>query len=988
MLGAIARTLGGRPPVTSFERGLHDFSALLVQVTLVLTVSIFVLNALLHHPLFESLLFALAIAVGLTPQLLPAIVTISLSTGAQRMARKSVVVKRLVSIEDFGNIEILFTDKTGTLTEGRVEFTAALDLAGNPSLDVLRYGLLCNAAVASGEGALGGNPLDRALLDAPDRSRLKDEQIHQVAQLPFDYSRRRMAVLVEDASGKRTMVVKGAPESVLGCCVSVPVALSAALDAQFAAGGRVIAVATRDASGMRDIRPQDECDLTLAGLLVFTDPPKADAARSLRRLRDLKIEVKIVTGDNERVAQEVCAKLGLAVAGTLTGMQLDAMSDEQLIAALPHTTVFARIAPEQKSRIIRAQRSLGTDVGFLGDGVNDAVALHDADVGISVDTGADVAKDAADIVLLTKDLGILADGVVEGRRIFANTIKYVLMGTSSNFGNMVSTSGASLLIPFLPMLPSQILLNNLLYDTSELTIPTDNVDEELLQRPARWDMRLIRRFMLVFGPISSVFDFTIFGVMLWLFHAGEALFRSGFFVESFVTQTLVIFAIRTRRVPFWRSRPSLPLTATTLAACCVGAALPFSPLAGLFGFAPLPLGLFSAVMALILTVYFALVEIAKTFFYRSVLGAAPAALGRPRRTRIGASGESRRATRCDTAGPPMPPDPVQPSLAEPVHDVTRARAQPLETLFEPKSVAVIGATERASRVGRRVFENLTDGTFSGEVFAVNPAQRTVLGRPSYPSVGAIRAHVDVAIIITPAPSVPSVVEECVAAGVRGAIIISAGFREIGPAGVELERRIEKTVRASGIRVIGPNCFGVMSPGKGFNATFSRAPARPGSLGFASQSGALGSAILDWSLDQDFGFSRFVSVGSMLDVGWADILYYLGDDPQTKSIIAYMESVGDARSFMSAAREVALVKPIIVIKAGRSDARRGGRGVAYRRVDRQRRGARCRVLALRRAARRCHRRSVPHGRSARAPAAAARQTARDPDERRRSCGAGG
>ncbi len=267
----------------------------------------------------------------------------------------------------------------------------------------------------------------------------------------------------------------------------------------------------------------------------------------------------------------------------------------------------------------------------------------------------------------------------------------------------------------------------------------------------------------------------------------------------------------------------------------------------------------------------------------------------------------------------MPPDPVQPSLAEPVHDVTRVRAQPLETLFEPKSVAVIGATERAGRVGRRVFENLTDGTFSGDVFAVNPAQRTVLGRPSYPSVGAIRAHVDVAIIITPAPSVPSVVEECVAAGVRGAIIISAGFREIGPAGVELEQRIEKTVRASGIRVIGPNCFGVMSPGKGFNATFSRAPARPGSLGFASQSGALGSAILDWSLDQDFGFSRFVSVGSMLDVGWADILYYLGDDPQTKSIIAYMESVGDARSFMSAAREVALVKPIIVIKAGRSDA---------------------------------------------------------------------
>ncbi len=624
VLGSIARTLGGRPPVTSFERGLHDFSALLVQVTVVLTVSIFVLNALLHHPLFESLLFALAIAVGLTPQLLPAIVTISLSTGAQRMARKSVVVKRLVSIEDFGNIEVLFTDKTGTLTEGRIEFSAGLDASGKPSPDVLRYGLLCNSAVASAQGALGGNPLDRALLDAPDRARFKDEKISQVAQLPFDYARRRMTVLVEDASGKRTIVVKGAPESVLACCTQVPAALSAALDAQFAAGARVIAVATRDASGMHELRPQDECDLTPAGLLVFTDPPKTDAAQALRRLRDLNIEVKIVTGDNERVAQKVCAALGLAVEGTLTGAQLDAMSDEQLIDALPHTTVFARIAPEQKSRIIRAQRSLGVDVGFLGDGVNDAVALHDADVGISVDTGADVAKDAADIVLLTKDLGILADGVVEGRRIFANTIKYVLMGTSSNFGNMVSTSVASLIVPFLPMLPSQILLNNLLYDVSEMTIPTDNVDPELLQRPARWDMRLIRRFMLFFGPINSLFDFAIFGMMLWVFHSGPTLFRSGFFVENFLTQTLVIFAIRTRRVPFWRSRPSVPLAATTLIVGIAGAALPFTPFASVFGFTQLPLALFSVLMLLIVTAYFALVEAGKSVFYRHALGSAPA----------------------------------------------------------------------------------------------------------------------------------------------------------------------------------------------------------------------------------------------------------------------------------------------------------------------------------------------------------------------------
>jgi len=546
-------------------------------------------------------------------------VTISLSTGAARMARKSVVVKRLVSIEDFGNIEVLFTDKTGTLTEGQIAFTAALDTNGAPSSDVLRYGLLCNTALRADGQAIGGNPLDRAILEAPASASCPTSGWRRIAEAPFDYERRRMAVLLEDNAGRRTIVVKGAPESVLGCCASVPQSLRALLDDQFAAGARVIAVAIRDAPGANDVRPEDECDLTPIGVLTFADPPKADAAQSLQRLRDLGIVLKLVTGDNERVAQKVYADLGLEPGGVVTGEQLDAMDDDALRGALPDTMIFARIAPEQKSRIILAQRSLGSDVGFLGDGVNDAVALHDADVGISVDSASEVAKDAADVVLLTKDLGILADGVVEGRRIFANTIKYVLMGTSSNFGNMVSTSGASLIIPFLPMLPSQILLNNLLYDVSEMTIPTDNVDPELLQRPARWDMSLIRRFMLVFGPISSIFDFTIFFVMLWIFHAGEALFRSGFFVESFVTQTLVIFAIRTRRVPFWRSRPSAALAATTLIVCFIGAALPFTPLAHTFGFAPLPLGLFAAIMALILTAYFTLVELGKVWFYRHAL---------------------------------------------------------------------------------------------------------------------------------------------------------------------------------------------------------------------------------------------------------------------------------------------------------------------------------------------------------------------------------
>src|SRR5271166_988641 len=621
-LGSIARQLATRAPQTAFQRGLQDFSRMLVQVTVILTIVVFAFNALLHHPLFESLLFALAIAIGLTPQLLPAIVTISLSTGAPQMARKSVVVKRLVSIEDFGNIEVLFTDKTGTLTQGRIGFVGAFDASGAPSVEVLRYGLLCNAAVGGAEGAVGGNPLDRALLDAPEASRCPLDGA-RIAEAPFDFERRRMAALVAEADGRRTIVVKGAPESVLGCCADVPAGLAQLLDAKFEQGARVVAVAVRDAGAAHDIRPEDEHDLKVLGLLVFADPPKPDAAESLRRLRGLGVDVKVVTGDNERVAEKVCHDLGLDVAGVLVGDQLAALDDQQLRDRLASTTIFARITPGQKSRIIRAQRALGADVGFLGDGVNDVVALHDADVGISVDTASEVAKDAADIVLLDKDLGILADGIVEGRRIFANTIKYVLMGTSSNFGNMVSTSVASLIVPFLPMLPSQILLNNLLYDVSEMTIPTDNVDPEMLQRPARWDMRLIRRFMLFFGPINSLFDFAIFGIMLWIFHSGPTLFRSGFFVENFLTQTLVIFAIRTRRVPFWRSKPSLPLTATTLAVGIAGAALPFSPFASLFGFTRLPLALFSVLMVLIITTYFALVEFGKSWFYRHAL-AAPA----------------------------------------------------------------------------------------------------------------------------------------------------------------------------------------------------------------------------------------------------------------------------------------------------------------------------------------------------------------------------
>jgi Mg2+-importing ATPase len=627
--GRIAQGLGTRPPETAFQLGLRDFSKLLIWVTLVLTVSIFAINALLHRPLLEAALFALAIAVGLTPQLLPAIVTVSLSTGARRLARKKVVVKRLVSIEDLGNLEILFTDKTGTLTEGRIDFLGGVDPAGTPSEQVLRFGLLCNSAVVQDGTPVGGNPLDQALWVSPQASGLPVEAWTKVAEAPFDYDRRLMSVMVQGSDGRQLMITKGAPESVLTRCTGTGSNAKGTLDGLFAAGSRVVAVATRDGDSLTGIGPDDEHDLTLAGFLTFADPPKADAARSLARLRTLGVEVKVVTGDNDLVARKVCTDLGMEFTGVLTGRDLDHLDDMALAVALPKTSIFARVTPDQKSRIIRAQRGLGSDVGFLGDGVNDAVALHDADVGISVDSAADVAKDAADIVMLEKDLGVLADGVVEGRRIFANTIKYVLMGTSSNFGNMFSAAGASIFLKFLPMLPTQILLNNLMYDGSEITIPTDNVDEELLQRPSQWDTKFIRRFMSFFGPISSIYDFLTFGVMLWIFHAGAGLFRTGWFVESLATQSLVIFVIRTRRVPFYRSRPSRPLLIATIACAGLGVAIPFiGPVAHAFGFRPLSAG-FLGILLLMIATYLLLVELGKRRFFDLERGRAPVAVRLP-----------------------------------------------------------------------------------------------------------------------------------------------------------------------------------------------------------------------------------------------------------------------------------------------------------------------------------------------------------------------
>jgi Mg2+-importing ATPase len=614
--GQIAMKLGDRHPETAFQRGLREFGKLLVRITVVLVVAIFVINLVIGRPFIDAVLFSLAVAVGLTPELLPAIVTISLASGAKRMAAKSVLVRRLVAIEDFGNIQVLFTDKTGTLTQGQITFQTAIDATGKPDDEAFLLGLLCSDVVMEAGVPTGGNALDQALWIDPQAAQAATSAWTRVAEAAFDFERTRISVLMDGPKG-RVVITKGSPESVLDVCVNVPDDATTLLAKRFDAGDRVVALAVRDGTGMDEVSPKDETGLTLKGFLTFLDPPKPDAADSLARLATLGIDVKIVTGDNERVAQKVCNDLGLPAGEVVNGSSIDALSDEELRAKIPATTIFARVTPEQKSRIILQARAGGIDVGYMGDGVNDAVALHDADVGISVESAVDVAKDAADILLLKKDLGTLADGVVEGRRIFANTIKYILMATSSNFGNMFSAAGASAFLKFLPMLPTQILLNNLLYDASQTTIPTDNVDEEMLRRPATWDTHMIRRFMTFFGPISSVFDFATFGVMLWLFHAGESRFQTGWFVESLATQTMVIFVIRTRRVPFFKSRPSTTQLIATLSCAGIGVVLPYiPPLARLFGFEAMPASFLLIVVAFVVA-YLTLAEIGKARFFRA-----------------------------------------------------------------------------------------------------------------------------------------------------------------------------------------------------------------------------------------------------------------------------------------------------------------------------------------------------------------------------------
>jgi Mg2+-importing ATPase len=631
--GQIAAKLSLRPPETEFERGIRHLGFLLTQVMFALVLAVFAINVYLAKPVLDSLLFSIALAVGLTPQLLPAIINVNLSRGSQAMAATGVIVRRLASIENFGSMDVLCTDKTGTLTEGVVRLDGALDLSGQPSAKVFRYAFL-NAHFQTGLA----NPLDEAITAQPAPPMAN---IFKLDEVPYDFGRKRLSVVVQegrDGEAPPLMITKGALDNVLEVCTMVQdgdatVPLDGAHRARIrqshtawsGKGYRVLGIAIR--SGDSNGRPYtraDEHSLAFAGFLVFFDPPKPSIAETIADLEDLGVSLKIITGDNRLVAQHTAHAVGLPVTGLLTGADVDDLRDEALWQAVEHANLLAEVDPNQKERIILAVQKMGHVVGYLGDGINDAPALRAADVGLSVDTAVDVAKDAADFVLLKPDLatssghvlGVLHQGIIAGRRTFANTLKYVFMATSANFGNMFSVAVVSLFLPFLPMLPKQILLINFLTDLPEMTIAGDNVDKIMLQQPHRWDIGFIRRFMLIFGPLSSVFDLVTFGALLLVLHADQAQFHTAWFVESVISAGLVVFAVRSR-LPFLRSQPSRAMIAVTGAVALVTMLIPYAPpLADLLGFKPLP-PLYLLTIAIVIVLYFASAEVAKHFFYRA-----------------------------------------------------------------------------------------------------------------------------------------------------------------------------------------------------------------------------------------------------------------------------------------------------------------------------------------------------------------------------------
>jgi P-type Mg2+ transporter len=618
--GHVAKTLVGRPHETEFERGLKQFSYLMSKIIFFLVIFVFFINALFRHGVLESLLFAVALAVGMTPELLPMILSLNLSKGSIAMAKKGAIVKHPESIQNFGSMDILCTDKTGTLTENQIALVRHLDTGGNDSENVLLYSYI-NSYFDTGLKS----PLDEAIL----RFRHIDiDRYKKVDEIPFDFQRRRISVVISTGAG-HLLVSKGAPEDVLRVCSrqdrggrAEPLtdagkeSINKIYETQSEQGFRTLAVCYRSMPVEQDrFSPADENDMVLVGLVTFIDPPRESARDSVRLLACSGIGLKILTGDNERVAKKTCELIGLPVKGTLSGTDVEQMDDSTLSRVVEDVTIFSRMTPVQKNRILIALRYNGHVVGYMGDGINDAPSLREADIGISVENAVDIAKESADIILLKNDLRILNDGVLEGRRTFGNTMKYILMGTSSNFGNMFSVAGASLFLKFLPMLPVQILLNNLLYDISESSIPTDNVDESYTRTPKKWDMEFIKKYILVFGPISSLFDFITFFVLLFIFSADAPLFQTVWFMESICTQTLVIFVIRTRVVPFYTSRPSRLLAFSTLLIVAIALILPFTVIGSIFGFVRPPLAVF-VVLAGLVAGYIVIVELVKLWFYR------------------------------------------------------------------------------------------------------------------------------------------------------------------------------------------------------------------------------------------------------------------------------------------------------------------------------------------------------------------------------------
>jgi len=622
--GAIAERLRARPEETDFARGVRQFGYLLIRVMVVIVLFVLAVNVALDRPVVESLLFAAALAVGLSPELLPAIISVTLSAGARAMARRGVIVRRLDAIENLGSMTILCTDKTGTLTEGTIVLNEALDAGGARSEEVLRLACL-NAAFETGIA----NPLDAALVAAGVERGLSTEGYAKIDEIPYDFVRRRLAIVVAGRDANRhEMITKGAFAEVLAACAFVRgrdtdltlddaarARLQATFEERSSDGFRVLAVATRSFAPKPDYDRNDEADMTFQGFLVFQDPPKADAAQTIGDLARLGIGIKVISGDNRFVAAHVARSVGLDAKAMLTGEEIVAMRDEALWHAAPRTDLFVEIDPQQKERIVRALQRTGHSVGYLGDGINDAPALHAADVGISVAEAVDVARDSADIILTSRDLDVLREGVEGGRRTFANTLKYISITTSANFGNMISMALATPLLPFLPLAAKQILLNNFLSDLPSIAISSDNVDPERVAAPQRWNVKDIRRFMIVFGLVSSVFDLLTFGVLLHIFQAGEALFQTAWFMISLLTELAVVLVLRTRRSAL-RSRPSRLLLWSTLAVAAATFAIPFLGEASkLFGFVPLSVMELTAVV-LIVCSYIVTTEVAKTWYFR------------------------------------------------------------------------------------------------------------------------------------------------------------------------------------------------------------------------------------------------------------------------------------------------------------------------------------------------------------------------------------